>query len=81
MRIFDIALPLIFQINLESKTNDFGHCYIDFYIIEEGNQVVNQKSETKECKTFGRKNRLDFGPDWGAWEGWVRSVESRYDRI
>ena len=78
-RIFGIAVPLIFQITLESKIYGPSNCYIDFYIIEEGNPVVNQKSEIKECKTFGQKNRLDFGPDWGAWEGWVRSIKTRYE--
>jgi len=63
---------LIFQITLESKKDSFGNCYIDFYVIEKGNIVANEKSGIKECKTHGRKNRVDFGPGWNEWQGWVR---------
>ena len=71
-RIFCKALLLIFQITLESKKDVYGNCYIDFYLIEKGNIVANEKSEIRECKTHGLKNRLDFGPGWGDWQGWVR---------
>ena len=70
------ALPLIIQITLESKKDGYGKCYIDFYVIEKVNIVANAKSQIKECKTYGRKNRLDFGPDWSDWQGWVRLGES-----
>ena len=75
-QILSKALPFIIQITLESKKDGSGNCYIHFYILANGITVVNQKSENKECKTYGRKNRLDFGPDWSDWQGWVRLGES-----
>ena len=61
---------------LESKEDEFGDCYIDFKIIEiDGDMALNKQSERQQCKTHGIKNRIDFGPDWAAWEGWVQFSE------
>ena len=62
---------------LESKEDEFGSCYIDFKINEiDGDMALNKQSERQECKTHGIKNRINFGPGWGQWEGWVqRKIE------
>lgn len=62
-----------FQIRLESKEDDFGDCYIDFKIINnDGDRALNKQSEKQNCQTYGIKNKLDFGPGWKYWEGWVQ---------
>ena len=62
---------MIFQIAPESKRDDSGNCFIDFYIIENGITVVNQKGENKERKTYAPNNQL-HGSHKSQWQGWVR---------
>ena len=66
----DISLKYQFQIVLESKVDDLGHCYIDFELTHNGGDLAaKQQSEKKTCRTHGVKNRIDFGTDWDEWEG------------